>query len=33
MKFGPYDAEIVQELPIGEVKKRYPDAKMQGEKN
>lgn len=28
---SPYDAEIKQELPIEEVKKRYPDAKIPGE--
>jgi hypothetical protein len=26
--FGPYDAEIVQEMTIEEAKKRYPDAKI-----
>lgn len=24
--FGPYDAEIVQEVPIEEVNRRYPNA-------
>jgi hypothetical protein len=29
--FSPYDAEIVQELPIEEVKRRYPGADIPGE--
>lgn len=28
MLFGPYDAEITQELPIEEIKKRYPGAEV-----
>ncbi len=31
MLLGPYDAEIVQELPIDEIKRRYPDAEIQKE--
>ena len=26
--FGPYDAEIVQEMTIEEAKRRYPDEKI-----
>ncbi len=28
MLFGPYDAEIFQELPVEEIKKRYPGAEV-----
>lgn len=31
MVFGPYDAEFTKELPIEEVKKRYPNATIPGE--
>jgi hypothetical protein len=29
--YGPYDMEFTQELPIEEVKKRYPDAEISEE--